>query len=63
MQVTTIGIDLAKNVFQLHAVDSKGRAVLRKRQRRVSRCSGRARCVGIRPASFSALSLRLPACL
>ena len=31
MQITTIGIDLAKNVFQLHGVDSKGRAVLRKR--------------------------------
>ena len=28
--VTTIGIDLAKNVFSVHGVDSKGRVVLRK---------------------------------
>ena len=25
MQVTTIGLDIAKNVFQLHGVDSTGR--------------------------------------
>lgn len=31
MEVTTIGLDLAKNVFQLHGVDMKGRPVLRKR--------------------------------
>ena len=31
MQATTIGIDVAKNVFQLHGVDSRGRVVLRKR--------------------------------
>ena len=31
MQITTIGIDVAKNVFQLHGVDSRGRVVLRKR--------------------------------
>ncbi len=31
MKVITIGIDLAKSVFQLHGVDSKGRTVLRKR--------------------------------
>ncbi|MBV8138162.1 MAG: hypothetical protein JO121_21410 [Deltaproteobacteria bacterium] len=31
MQVTTIGIDVAKSVFQLHVVDSRGRVVLRKR--------------------------------
>jgi len=30
-QVTTIGLDLAKNVFQLHGVDARGRVVLRKR--------------------------------
>ena len=28
------GIDLAKSVFQVHAVDERGRAVLRKRLRR-----------------------------
>lgn len=34
MQITTVGIDLAKNVFQIHGVDSKGKAILRKRLRR-----------------------------
>ncbi len=27
--VTTIGLDLAKNVFQVHGVDANGAAVLR----------------------------------
>jgi len=30
MQVTTLGIDLAKNVFRLHGCDARGKAVLRK---------------------------------
>jgi transposase len=34
MQVTTLGIDLAKSVFQLHGVDAAGNAVLKKRLRR-----------------------------
>ena len=34
MQITTTGIDLAKTVFQLHAVDADGATVLRKRLRR-----------------------------
>lgn len=34
MQITTVGIDLAKNVFQIHGADSRGKAVLRKRLRR-----------------------------
>jgi transposase len=34
MNVTTIGIDLAKNIFQLHGVDKHGKAVLRKRLNR-----------------------------
>lgn len=34
MQVTTIGLDLAKNVFQVHGVDERGRVVLRKQLRR-----------------------------
>ena len=28
MHITTLGIDVAKNVFQLHGVDARGRAVL-----------------------------------
>ena len=34
MKVTTIGIDLAKNVFQVHGADDKGRAVLKKQLKR-----------------------------
>ena len=34
MKITTVGIDLAKNVFQDHAVDERGTVVLRKQLRR-----------------------------
>ena len=34
MKIATIGLDLAKNVFQLHAIDAEGRVVLRRRLRR-----------------------------
>ena len=34
MTVTTIGIDLAKSVFQVHGVDSRGHVVLRKQLKR-----------------------------
>jgi transposase len=34
MDITTVGIDLAKNVFQVHAVDARGKTVLRKQLRR-----------------------------
>jgi hypothetical protein len=34
MQITTIGIDLAKTVFEVHAVDADGATVVRKRLRR-----------------------------
>jgi len=33
-EVTTIGLDLAKNVFQMHGVDASGRAVVRRQLRR-----------------------------
>ncbi len=32
--ITTIGLDLAKNVFQIHAADEAGNPVLKKRLRR-----------------------------
>jgi transposase len=32
--ITTIGLDLAKSVFQVHAVDAMGSVVMRKRLRR-----------------------------
>ena len=31
MNVTTIGLDIAKNVFQVHGADAKGRLVFKKR--------------------------------
>ena len=34
MKITTVGIDLAKNLFQVHALDERGKAVLRKQLRR-----------------------------
>jgi hypothetical protein len=33
-QITTVGIDLAKNVFSLHGVVGAGRVVLRRTVRR-----------------------------
>ena len=34
MKITTVGIDLAKDVFQVHGIDEHGKAVLRKQLRR-----------------------------
>lgn len=34
MNITTVGIDLAKNVFQVHGVDGRGKVVLRKQLKR-----------------------------
>lgn len=34
MDITTLGIDLAKNLFRVHGVDGKGRAVLERQLRR-----------------------------
>jgi len=34
MKITTVGIDLAKNVFQVHAMDAHGKVVLRKQLKR-----------------------------
>jgi transposase len=34
MKITTVGIDLAKNVFQVHGVDERGKAGLRKQLKR-----------------------------
>ena len=33
-EVTTIGLDLAKNVFQVHGVDAAGRVLMRRALRR-----------------------------
>ena len=34
MNVSTIGVDLAKNVFQVHGVDSAGKAIITRQLRR-----------------------------
>lgn len=34
MKITTIGLDLAKNAFQVHGVDERGKAVLKKQLKR-----------------------------
>ena len=34
MKITTVGIDLAKALFQVHGVDERGKAVLRKQLKR-----------------------------
>ena len=39
MQVTTIGLDIAKSMFQVHGADARGKVVLRKRSWRAARCS------------------------
>ncbi len=33
-KITTIGLDLAKNVIQMHGVDNRGKAVVRKQLKR-----------------------------
>ena len=35
MKITTVGIDLAKNVFSLHGIDDHGKAVLKRTVNRV----------------------------
>jgi hypothetical protein len=35
MNVTTVGLDLAKSVFQVHGVDERGKVRLCKRLRRL----------------------------
>jgi len=34
MEITTVGVDLAKNVFQIHGVNARGKVVVRKQLRR-----------------------------
>jgi transposase len=47
-EITTIGLDLAKNVFQVHGIDEVGQVVVRKRLRRgqvLGYFSGLSRCL------------------
>lgn len=34
MKITTIGVDLAKNVFQVHGVDERGNPLIKKKLKR-----------------------------
>ncbi len=34
MQITTIGLDIAKNVFEVHGIDAAEKAIVRKKHRR-----------------------------
>jgi len=40
MAIAIVGLDLAKHVFQVHAVDESGRAILRRQLRRASTTAG-----------------------
>lgn len=57
MEITTLGIDIAKSVFQLHGTDATGRVLLRKRLRRnqvLEFISGLPRClIGIEACGTS----------
>ena len=39
MKITTIGIDLAKAVFQIHGVDERGKVAVRKQLKRAEMSS------------------------
>ena len=44
MQISTLGIDIAKNVFQVHGVDAAKKVVLKKQLRRGQMLSLLASC-------------------
>ena len=43
MQIATIGLDIAKNVFEVHGIDATEKVVVRKQLRRGQRSSRRCR--------------------
>ena len=52
MQITTIGLDLAKNVFQVHGVNAEGTVVVRRKLRRAqvpACCTESGRAIGNAP--------------
>jgi transposase len=56
MTITTIGLDTAKDLFQVHGLDESGRAVLRRKLVWGSRCQAfiagtPVRCVALRSAA------------
>jgi hypothetical protein len=49
MEITTIGLDLAKRVFQVHGVDAAGKVVIRKALRRAQVLPFFAKLLGLEP--------------
>ena len=54
MQVTTIGLDLAKRVFQIHGIDAAEKVVVRRQLRR-SQVMGFLRSAGAMPDRHGSL--------
>ncbi len=46
-EVITIGVDLAKNVFQVHGVDAAGETVIRRQLRRSRLCHFSRSCLAV----------------
>ena len=44
MEITTIGLDIAKNVFQVHGIDAAEKVVVRKQLRRSQYWASSRRC-------------------
>ena len=44
MQITTIGLDIAKNVFQVHGIDAAEKVIVRKQLRRGQMLASSRRC-------------------
>jgi transposase len=47
MKIATVGLDLAKSVFQVHGADERGHAVVRKQLRRDNKISPQSATSGI----------------
>ena len=57
MHITTIGLDIAKNMFQVHGIDAAEKVVVRKQLRRGQVRNFLRRC---RPASLAWRPVPLP---
>jgi hypothetical protein len=54
-EITTIGLDLAKHVFQVHGIDAQGTTVLRKRLRRGHLTADALEYIGLEPSDLGPL--------
>jgi transposase len=54
MQIITLGLDLAKRIFQVHAVDASGEVVIRKALRRSQVLAFSLGCVDKRDSQIAA---------